>query len=271
MRELIRWIIWHNTVEERPDLAPDDMLMAQPPVKPTRINIYTWLTQKGLNVSLPVDYNALRAFTLPDFEAVICKNGIRLIGQIHGRKKRLLRLRYTSRELSSTGLLTQVKETGKDLPTRVKMDPNDLSQAWLPTRAGMIRVTHSERDKIINKNMVLDEWISYCEEQAIQNDLSTEAREQYRTDFVCRTQALNEAAQAEVNATIATLSKKPSKTRLISNLELNRRQEMELLRAQEQALEEQKTEQVVCEVTPVNPDAQDPADDAMTSFFLGDM
>jgi hypothetical protein len=38
MRELILHIIWHNTIEEVSDLAPDDMLLVDPPIPPTRIN-----------------------------------------------------------------------------------------------------------------------------------------------------------------------------------------------------------------------------------------
>jgi hypothetical protein len=78
MRELIEHVVRHNSEVEVPDLAPDDMLLADPPIRPTRINIYHWLTDRGMNVSLPCDYEALRAFTLPDVNAVIRKNGIYL-------------------------------------------------------------------------------------------------------------------------------------------------------------------------------------------------
>lgn len=264
MRELIRWIVWHNTVEEVPDLAPDDMLLSVPRIAPTRHNIYHWLDRKGLNASLNVDYEALRAFTLPDIEAVVAKNGIRLIGCIHGRKTRLLRLRYTSQELAQTGLLTQVKVTGKEIPTRVKMDPSDLSQAWLPTRAGMIRVTHSVRDQSINKNLTLDEWESYCEEQAVLTDLSAGDREQHRTDTILRQSAITESAKAEVKSALATLRKKPSRVALVSNLELNRRHEIELLRMQDQESDASiNDEETTLEIHAI-PDA---ADEVMAAFW----
>lgn len=264
MGELIRWVVWHNTVEEVPDVAPDDMLLSIPRIVPTRRNIYTWLSQKGLNVSLNVDYEALRAFTLPDVEAVIAKNGIRLIGRVHGRKTRLLRLRYTSPELAQTGLLTQVKVTGKEIPTRVKMDPTDLSQAWLPTHAGMIRTTHSVRDQSINKNLTLDEWVSYCEEQAVLADLSAGDREQHRTDFVLRHSAITDSAKAEVQSTLDKLQKKPSRVALVSNLESNRRQEIELLRKQDR----EANEAVNDEDDPIEPNAlPDVADDVMGNFW----
>lgn len=264
MGELIRWIVWHNTVEEVPDLAPDDMLVSMPRIAPTRKNIYQWLERKGLNISLNVDYEALRAFTLPDVDAVIAKNGIRLIGRVHGRKMRLFRLRYTSQELAQTGILRQVKVTGKEIPTRVKMDPNDLSQAWLPTRTGMIRVIHSVRDQSIIKNLTLDEWVSYCEEQAVLNDLSAADREQRRADTILRQSAITESAKADVKSAQATLQKKPSRAALVSNLELNRKHEIELLRMQDREHEPAIND----EETPIEiPAAPDAADEAMAAFW----
>lgn len=264
MGELIRWIVWHNTVEEVPDLAPDDMLLSMPRIAPTRKNIYQWLERKGLNISLNVDYEALRAFTLPDVEAVIAKNGIRLIGRVHGRKMRLFRLRYTSHELAKTGILRQVKVIGKEIPTRLKMDPTDLSQAWLPTRTGMIRVTHSVRDQSINKNLTLGEWVSYCEEQAVLTDLSAAEREQHRADTILRQGAVTESAKADVKSALATLQKKPSRAALVSNLELNRKREIELLRMQDLEDEPAINDEGTSIETLAMPDA---ADAVMAAFW----
>lgn len=267
MRELIRWIVWHNTVEEVPDIAPDDLLLLEPSIKPTRINIYKWLTRKGLNVSLNVDYDALRAFTLPDVEAVICKNGIRLIAEVHGRKTRLLRLRYTSHDLAQSGLLTQVKLTGKDIRTRVKMDPTDLSQVWLPLRGGLIKATHSTRDQLINKHLVLDEWRLYCEDHAVQKDLSAQDREQHRSDTVLRTHAVTNSAKAEVKGAISAMAKKPSRAALVANLENNRREEIELLRAQDRHLNNNEREEIICDSDDLLTDPPDAAENAMSAFL----
>lgn len=267
MRELIKWIVWHNTVEEVPDLAPDDMLLSTPRIAPTRKNIYHWLNRKGLNVSLNVDFAALSAFTLPDIDAVIAKNGIRLIAGIHGRKTRLLRLRYTSQALAQTGLLTQVKATGKEIPTRVKMDPTDPSQAWLPTRTGMLRITHSVRDQTIIKNLTLHEWRSYCEEQAILNDLAAGAREQHRADTVLRYGAITEKAKAEMKSDLAAQLKKPSRVALVSHLEKNRQQEMELLRRQDRDAEKAIVDEEVPLELNTFPDA---ADDVMSTYWSRD-
>ncbi|MCT6721161.1 hypothetical protein [Acidovorax sp. K2F] len=267
MSELIKHIIWHNCEEEVPNLAPDGMLLAEPSVKPTRINIYNWFTRQGLNVGLNFDYNDLRAYNLPDVQAVICKNGIRLIGKVHGRKMRLLRLRYTSDALAKTGLMEQVKLTGKDIPTMLKMDTTDLSQAWLPTRNGLIRVVHSPRDKIINKNLVLDEWITYCEDQAIRGDLLNNERDQQGADKVQRFAAVTESARAEVKTEISMLNKKPSLVSIVSHLEQNRREELALLREQDQ---QQLDEAAISPTLPVDEvDDMPPtlADHAMSRFL----
>lgn len=266
MRELIKWIIWHNTVEEVPDLAPEEMLLLQADIRPTRINIYRWLSERGLNVCLNVNYEHLRAFTLQDVEAVITRNGIRLIGKIHGHKTKLFRLRYTSKHLSETGLLTQVKLTGKEIPTRVKLNPTDLSQAWLPTPNGMIQVLHSSRDQLINKNFVLNEWISYCEEQTLISDMAKKDVEQHRADFVLRNQAVTISAKAELNAEIASLKKKPSRASIIANLDAHRREEIELLRQQEQLFDKACDFNEPAELNPVH---RTPtlADGAMLDFL----
>lgn len=270
MRELILWIVWHNTEEEVPDIAPEDMLLSMPPIAPTRYNIYRWLLSKGLDASLNVDYDALRAYSLPDVDAVIAKNGIRLVGRVHGRKTRLLRLRYTSPALVSTGLMTKVKETGKESPTRVKLDPTDLSQAWLPTPNGMVRVTHSVRDKAINSNLTLEEWVLYCEEQAVLNDLKAEGREQHRADFVMRQEATTSLAKKEVNSALAAMQKKPSRAALVSNLERNRRQEIELLRMQDREPVSVSLPVHAAEAASSLMDLEalpDAADDAMAAFW----
>ena len=233
MAELIRYVVWHNTVQEVPHLAPDDMLFADPPIKPTRINIYNWLTDRHMNVSLPVNYEALRAFTLPDVDAVIRKNGIYLEANIHGRKTLLARLRYTSPELAATGLLSQVKQTGTPIHVRLKMDRSNLSEAWLPTKGGMIRVTTSPRDKTILTKLTLDEWILYLEDEVIRTDLAAGAKEQADAETVMRRLDIAAKATAEANAELEKLPKPPSKKDLVSNLERNRAEELAYLQAQD--------------------------------------
>lgn len=236
MAEYIRYIVRHNTEQEVPDLAPDDMLLAVPPIKPTRVNIYQWLTDRHMNVSLPVDFEALRAFTLSDVDAVIRKNGIYLEAKVHGRKTLLPRLRYVSAELAATGLLSQVKQTGSPIHIRMKMDRTDLSQAWIPTKSGMVRVTTSARDKTILTKLTLDEWILYLEEETTRKDLNKGAGEQADADVVLRHMETTATATREANAELGALEKRPSKEMLRGNLDANRKEELRLLQEQEDIL-----------------------------------
>jgi len=235
MAELIKYVVWHNTEQEVPDLAPDDMLLANPPIKPTRVNIYQWLTDRRMNVALPVDYEALRAFTLPDVDAVIRKNGIYLEAKVHGRKMLLPRLRYTSAELAATGLLSQVKQTGSPIHVRLKMDRNDLSQAWLPTKAGMIRIATSARDTTILAKLTLDEWILYLEEQVTRSDLAKGATEQSDADTLLRRMEITATASKELEAETAAIGKRPSKAKLTRDLDKNRADELKSLQEQERS------------------------------------
>jgi hypothetical protein len=238
MRELIEHIIWHNSVQEMPDLAPDDMLLTDPPIRPTRINIYHWLTGRGMNVSLPYDYEALRAFTLPDVDAVIRKNGIYLEMKIHGRKMLLPRLRFTGSALVKTGLMSQVKRSGSPIHTRLKMDPTDLSQAWLPTKSGLIQVFSSARDTTIHSRLTLDEYVGFVAEKILEKDMRRGDVQQGQVDTILRRAAVTDAAHTELKAEEQQHGKRVSITSLKANLRQNRDQEIQYLRVQQHEQEQ---------------------------------
>lgn len=238
MRELIEHIIWHNSVQEVPDLAPDDMLLADPPIKPTRINIYNWLTDRGMNVSLPYDYASLRAFTLPDVDAVIRKNGIYLEVEVGDRKMLLPRLRFTGADLVRTGLMSQVKRSGSPMHTRLKMDPSDLSQAWLPTKSGLIQVFSSRRDTTIHSRFTLNEYIDFVADRLLEKAMQKGEIQQGQVDTILRRAAVTDAARAELKAEKKQNGKRASVASMKANLRQNRDEELQHLRAQERAQEQ---------------------------------
>ncbi|UDF36868.1 UNVERIFIED_ORG: hypothetical protein LHJ69_07295 [Shinella sp. XGS7] len=267
MRELIRYIVWHNTVEDVPDLAPDDMLLEEPRIPPTRINIFNWLTKRRMNRSVPVDYQALRAFTLPDVNVVIRKNGIYIEAKVHGRMQALPRLRYTSAELVATGLLDKVKQTGKVIHTRMKMSHEDLSEAWLPTKAGMIRVTTSGRNATILGKLTLEEWIMYLESAVLTRDLAQGETEQTETETLLGRMATTAAATAEAKAELEQLPNPPSKKKLTSNLDQNRKEELELLERQEAALDQaEEAAEGESQSDPPHQEESSASDDVMSAF-----
>lgn len=241
MHELIQHIVWHNSVQEVPDLAPDDMLLADPPIRPTRINIYNWLTDRGMNVSLPYDYESLRAFTLPDVDAIIRKNGIYLKIKVHGQKMLLPRIRFTGAVLAKTGLMSQVKQSGSPIHTRLKMDPTDLSKAWLPTKAGLIQVLNSARDTTINSRYTLQEYTEFVEERILEKDMRRGEVEQGQVDTILRRYAVTDAARAELKAEEKQHGKRVSITTLKTNLRKNRDEELQYLRKQQREQEQDAT------------------------------
>lgn len=258
MRELIEHIVWHNSKQEVPDLAPDDMLLADPPISPTRMNIYRWLTDRGMNVSLPYDYEALRAFTLPDVDAVIRKNGIYLEVKIHGRKALLPRLRFTSEALVKLGLMSQVKRTGSPQHTRLKMDATDLSQAWLPTKSGLIQVFSSARDQTIHSRLTLNQYVDFVEEKILEKDARRGEVEQGLTDSIFRRAAVTDMAKAELKTEEKRHGKRVSIASLKSNLRQNRDEEMKYLR--EQQREQEQDSKPACDqisLTPQNDEVGD--------------
>ncbi|MDE2402681.1 MAG: hypothetical protein KGL90_13545 [Burkholderiales bacterium] len=236
MRELILHIIWHNTIEEVPELAPDDMLLAVPPIPPTRINIFNWLTQRGMNKSLPINYDAMKAFCLPDVDAVIRKNGIYIEAKVNRTKQALPRLRYTSDELVKTGLMSQVKRTGSPIHTRIKMDTSDLSRVWLPTKAGLIEVFHSARDTTINTKLTLTEWIAILEDRGTRRSLMQGQIDQHDVNTLVRRQTVTDNAKADLQAEIKHRGKGLTKAEVKRGLLVNRSDEIEYLQAQERML-----------------------------------
>ncbi len=229
MQELIRHVLDHNNVEEVPDLAPLEMLMADPPVKPTRSNIYRWLLSKNMATEVPVDVSAFRAFTLPDWPAVLHKNGVYIKADILGRTMRVARLRYSSKELVMTGLMSQVKQSNSPIDVTVKFDQEDLSRAWLVTKEGLIPIALQVKDQTFKQKLTLTEWLMFLSERALQSDMEKGERDQYDMERVLRRADITSTAKAEARQEEKKLGGRPSKKSLKSNLSMNLAEEEALL------------------------------------------
>lgn len=229
MCELIRHVLDHNNVEEVPELAPVEMLMADPPIKPTRINIYRWLKAKNMVAEVPVDVAAFRAFTLPDWSAVLHKNGVYLVADLLGRRTRVARLRYSSKALIATGLMSKVKQSGSPIEVTVKFDQEDLSKAWLVTPQGLIAMTLQVKDHTFAKKFTLTEWLMLLSELTLRRDLQSGSRDQYDMNRVLRREATIANARAEARKEEEKLGGRPSKQSLKSRLRANLAEEVELL------------------------------------------
>jgi hypothetical protein len=269
---LIKHIIWHNTVQEVPNLAPDDMLLEYSDKPITRIEIYNWLIKRGMNTALPYNFNDLRAFCLPDHDAVIDKNGLFLVTEIAGTKQRVKRLRYSSEELIKTGLMSQVKQTGSPIHTKVKLDTNDPSQVWLPSKAGLIHLTNSIRDTTINTKFTLSEWIEFTHDYKLAQALRQDVHDQIDAEKVIGIRAISDRAQHELNQQIKANGKKPTKAQLKRDLLMNRTHELESIKADEAQGKTKNYNSKVTKSIPEQPHVflDTTSDDLMDSFMAGD-
>jgi hypothetical protein len=229
MRELILHIIEHNTRELVPELAPDAMLLADPPIPPTRINIYNWLTAHGMNNSLPVDYEAMRAFCLPYVDAIVRKTGVYPVLEINGRKRIIPRLRFTSHELIATGLLSQVKRTNRTLSTRIRMDHENPYSAWLPTKAGLIPMQSCVNDRVFRSKVPLAELVAMMEELDLNMETRKGEEDQFQLTKLMRRANVTATAKAQAKDEVACLGRRVSNAELKRDLRRNKAMEIEYL------------------------------------------
>ena len=225
MRELIYAVLKYNN-EERLELAPLEMLSEIPAIKPTRLNIFHWLRKQGMRADLPVDLEALRAFTLPDVDAVVRKNGVYLMGSILGHMQVLPKMRYTSQELVATGLMSRVKVSGSPLRTKVKLDQNAPGYAWLPTQVGMIPLRLAANDTFLSDELTLADWKDHLSERTLLRDQGRGVVDQSNADTWLRREAITANAEAERKAELSELRKPPSKTAIKRDLRKHRDEEM---------------------------------------------
>jgi len=229
MGEQIRHVLDHNNVQEVPDLAPTDMLLECPDIKPTRLNIYKWLVSKNMVADVPVDVEVFRAFTLPDWPAVLHKNGVYIKANVLGRNIRMPRLRYSGKDLVATGLMSRVKQSHSPLDVTVKLDQEDLSRAWLVTPKGLVPLQLQVNDSTFVKKMTLTEWVSMVTESTLRRDSQAGERDQYDLDRVLRREVISGAARKELRQEEKALGGKPSMQSLKRDLRANRDSELLLL------------------------------------------
>lgn len=229
MGEQIRHVLDHNNVQEVPDLAPTDMLLECPDVKPTRLNIYKWLVSKNMVADIPVDLEIFRAFTMPDWPAVLHKNGVYLKANVLARQVRIPRLRYSSKGLIATGLMSQVKQTNRPMEGTVKLDQEDLSRAWLVTPQGLIEMQLQVKDSTFVKKMTMTDWVDMITEATLQRDSERNERDQYDLNRLLRKEAISTSARKELQEEERALGGKPSKQSLKKDLRANLHAEILLL------------------------------------------
>lgn len=236
MRELI-WAILDFNNEEVLQLAPVEMLRERPDLKPTRLNIFKWLRAKGLTAELSCDLPALRAFLLPEHQALVRKNGIYLMAQIHGREQELPKLRYTSKDPAVLAMLSEVKLAGTTQRTRLRLHSSDLSIGWLTTRQGIYKLQLAGADTLLRQHLTLKDWCTWLEALTIERDRGLGGRHQARLARLLRRRQVSADARNELRDEIAQLPKKQSKQQQRRDLRVNREVEKILVKQHAAAVE----------------------------------
>lgn len=228
MGELLRnWMDYNREVV--PDLAPVDMLLRNPEIVPTRLNIFNWMREHNATSELPVDVEELEAFCLPDVKAVIRKNGLYLLGNVCGREVVLPRLRYMSEELRESGLMQQVRRLKHVIRTSVKMDRENLEVAWLPHAGGMIRLSCTARDSTLLRKFTLRDVEELMEHYTLKADLVADDDDQYALDKALRREGTTLLAEHQQRAEIEVAGVKPTKNAAKAHLRGNVTDEQALL------------------------------------------
>lgn len=224
-REFLLHVIDNNN-EEVPELWPMRMRLSLPDVAPTRANIFNWLREQEGSSEVPFNEEHLRAFALPDVEAVIRKNGVYPLYKVLGTRVILPGTRMSSPELVATGLLSEVKRTGKTIPVRLKASDSMPDRAWLPTKDGMIPLRWAGRPERVLNTLSSADYIGLHEEWLLRKDARAQEYEQKDLDRIQRRGTVVQNAEAELKSELAALDRKPSKAGTVANLDANLAEEM---------------------------------------------
>lgn len=225
MREYILAVIEHNN-EEVPHLAPFEM--RREGAAPTRINIFRWMRDQGIRADIRCDLSQLRAFTLPDFRAVIRRDGIHLL--MDDGIRRLPGHRFFSGELMALHSWRRAAEHGKAVNLSVKADAQDLSHVWLPTDLGLLRIPNVQAEQAVLEAMTLIDCAMDVSDQDLQSDSNREEGDQRDLDTILRRLQTTKNAMKEKRresaksdcASVAVSSRKQS-------LKKNKRDEIRLI------------------------------------------
>jgi hypothetical protein len=267
MREFLKFVVWHNTNEEVPHLAPDDFILNHPDLPATRTNILQWMRSRGLDVSLDYSYGDMQAILLPDRPAVIRRNGLFLKTVIDGYTVVIPRLRFNSPQFVATGLMAKVKRDGAVIDVRVRMAPHDLSKVYLPHPGGLIRLDNTSTDESIKRDLTLEEWMLVVSDRRKRRLANGDQGREARAQLGLQRAEIVEAAQNELRQQLAEEPKPPSRQKLKGGLKGN-------VRAESQEL---KLNGLIPAVATGGPEVRkrkaqatdDQADDIMDSFHSG--
>jgi len=173
MQALLRYIIRYNE-KEVPSLAPTEMRVAG--IRPTRINILKWLRDHDQRADVPFNLDVLRALTLPEWKATFQYNGI-VLKTPDGRRN-IPGLRYFSEALKRDERFVLANTTRKVVPVSLRIDPESLSEIWLPSAAGLLRLPNVSSDELLKKCSTIADEVQFMDSEATYRDQHQQERDQ---------------------------------------------------------------------------------------------
>lgn len=235
MRDFLLYVIFHNFEEEVPRLRPTDMLLQDPSIKPTRINIFNWMRNHEMCNDIACDPEDMRAYMLPTVAASIDKSGLHLLVKISGRDTSLTALPYINTDPSALEMMSLSKRTNKVLEVKVHMDEQDLSAVWLSTTEGLQKWDCKVKETTLLQKFTLSEYMSRIAAETMTRDLAAEELQSTQGKEVHRRKTVTANAKAERDRALASLEKKPSKAALNRGTRQNGAEEQQILDRQERA------------------------------------
>jgi hypothetical protein len=210
---------------EVPERAPTQMLKEG--IRPTRVNIARWYIDHGQRADVPCDVEQLRAFTLPNHMAVMERNGI-FLKTLDGR--RIPKFRYFSTKLRELPVYQDAAINRKAIEIIVKCDKQALSEIWIASSMGLLRVPNVDADAELMDEATEEDMVGYLDNEAVHREKTQHERDQSDLDKLLSRKATSERASAELKQQLKG-KKKPPKSEVSKNLRQNAAEEMEKMAA----------------------------------------
>lgn len=259
MRELLLCILAYNQ-EEVPKLAPTEMLNAG--IRPTRINIFKWLRDHGQRADISCDLDQLRALTLPEWDAIIQYNGI--VVKTADGKRNVNEVRFFCPALRADPRFQQANRDRKIVKVKVRFEPENFSELWLPASRGLLRIPNVTSDAKAQREDTLADFEQRFEFDASHRKQSKAAREQADLETSLRHDAISVTAKRERQEEISKSGKKISKSAQRRELRQNAENEQRLIGRLEDGVE--ASAPTTTAVAPT-PSAGDAAELAVAAFL----
>ena len=207
--------------EEVPDRAPMDMVRAG--VRPTRVNVFRWLRDHGMRADIPCDLDQLRAFTLPDHQAAVRRDGIHLL--MDDGKRFIPGHRFYIENLVGQPQWQRAARSGKSVSVTVKLDAQNLSHIWFPTEAGLLQIPNVLAEQVLLEGLVLEDVRQLIADEDLRKDLGRQESDQRGLDKLTRRGEITRRAEREKKDQEVQPSQKQMKKGKKQSLQKNKAEE----------------------------------------------